>query len=141
MRVLSSCSHLGSTVGHDDEHMGTFAKVLIALVIALPMAAYVAGSLVASSSEQPTRREPVIVRDAPEPDTGTGSPTSDPSRPPDDDPDDDPDDEQDDDDGEQDDDRIRKVTPAPTRVGDDDDDRDDTDDRSGRDDDDGSDDD
>jgi hypothetical protein len=91
--------------------------VLIALVIALPMAAYVAGSLVASSSEQPTRREPVIVRDAPEPDTGTGSPTSDPSRPPDDDPDDDPDDEQDDDDGEQDDDRIRKVTPAPTRVG------------------------
>lgn len=121
--------------------MSTWAKYLIALALALPMGAYVAGSLMASAADDPVNHNPVQIQDAPgrsgqDDQTGTPRPSKEPTRRPDrpsetatdDDSDgsevgtsDDTRDE--DDDGDVDDNGVRVVTPQPIRVdGDDDDD-------------------
>ena len=110
--------------------MPAFWKILIGLAIALPMAAYVAGSFAASAPDDPVQRDPVHisdVREAPEVDGSTGGkkPASPPSRrtP-----------VNGDDDGEDDND-VRVVIPKPTRVdGDDGPEGDDDDSRDGGDD-------
>jgi hypothetical protein len=114
--------------------MAMLWKVLIGLAIALPMAAYVAGSFAASSVDDPVRREPVHisdVRESPAPEKSTkGADPSVPSErrtPVNRDEDDDADDND-----------VRVVTPQPTRVngvdGDDGPERDDDDSRDGGDD-------
>ena len=106
--------------------MSRFAKYLIGLALALPMGAYVAGSLVASASGEPERRDPVIIQDAdpvvPSPDDGTRTPPPPPADSGEDDATRDVEEDVDDN-------GIRVVTPDPTRV----DDRDDDDDQDDRD--------
>lgn len=55
--------------------MKTLWKTLLALALLVPMAAYVAGSLVASAADDPTPRPPIVIKDAERP----ASPTSDPT--------------------------------------------------------------
>lgn len=105
---------------------------VVVLAVTLPMATYVAGSLVGSNAGTPAPRDPVVVRDAPA--SPSPEPTRTPSRPPrggataptpppiEDDGDDD---------------EVRVVTPQPTRVDDDGDDEDDRDEDRGDDGDDG----
>ncbi|KRF06665.1 hypothetical protein ASG88_19330 [Nocardioides sp. Soil777] len=45
--------------------MSSWVKTLVVLALVVPMTAYVAGSLVASSSYEPSDRRPVIIQDAP----------------------------------------------------------------------------
>ena len=90
--------------------MTTFGKVLIGLALALPMAAYVVGSLAGSSAEQPRPRDPVQISDV----TESPTPGKRESTPPDDQGDDDGDRDDTDDDG--DDNGARVVVPQPTRV-------------------------
>jgi hypothetical protein len=93
--------------------MSTLMKSLLALAVALPLGAYVTGTLIASGDEPPPR-EPVIM------DENTSSPTDRPTRrtEPTDRPTRSQDDDADDDDGE-----IDVITPRPGDVDDDDDDR------------------
>jgi hypothetical protein len=49
-------------------------KVLLALVLVLPLGAYVAGSLVASAADEPGPRETIVIRDSPS-GTPSGTPT------------------------------------------------------------------
>ncbi len=44
--------------------MKTLWKALLALALLVPMAAYVAGSLVASAADDPTPRPPIVIKDA-----------------------------------------------------------------------------
>jgi hypothetical protein len=90
--------------------MSTLMKSLLALAVALPLGAYVTGTLVASGDEPPPR-EPVIIQE------NTLTPTDQPTRRTE--PADRPTRSQDDDD----DDEIDVITPRPGNVGDDDDDR------------------
>ena len=46
--------------------MSTVWKVIIALALVLPIGAFVAGSLMSSSADEPTDRDPVILREAPQ---------------------------------------------------------------------------
>ncbi|MGH3361370.1 MAG: hypothetical protein ACRDOM_02835 [Nocardioides sp.] len=110
--------------------MSTLWKVAIALVLALPMTAYVVGSLVASADE-PTRPEPIIVEEeSPDPPDRSGTPGDKQSREPGEQ--DDEDDDRNDDDGP-----PVVVTPKPDDLDDDsDDDGRDVDDADGDDDDD-----
>lgn len=66
--------------------MSTFWKVIVGLAMVLPITAYVAGSLAASSAEQKVDRSPVVIADRssePSPEPGTGEPRDgDPNRPP-----------------------------------------------------------
>jgi hypothetical protein len=55
--------------------MSTVWKVVIGLALTLPIAAYVVGSLVASTTELPAQREPVNIQN------GSPPPTSDPHSP------------------------------------------------------------
>lgn len=104
--------------------MSMFAKYLIGLALALPMGAYVAGSLVSSASGEPERRDPVIIQDA-EPVPPAPSPAVPPPAPAEGAGGDDVDDN-----------GIRVVTPDPARVDDRDDDDDQDDGIGGGDDDD-----
>lgn len=134
--------------------MSTWAKYVIGLALALPMGGYVAGSLMASASEDPGNRDPVRISDQPSPprtddDRGRPKRSEGPAKPPPKEPakappvpDDDADDDDSDDDDDVDDNGVRVVTPQPTRLddGDDDDggggagdDGDDDDDRESRD--------
>jgi hypothetical protein len=45
--------------------MSTVWKVIAALALVLPVGAFVVGSLASSSADEPTRRDPVILREAP----------------------------------------------------------------------------
>ena len=54
--------------------MSTVWKVLIALALVLPIGAFVAGSLVASSADEPPIADPVILREAPQ-ETSSKPPT------------------------------------------------------------------
>ncbi|MDP3894499.1 hypothetical protein [Nocardioides sp.] len=106
--------------------MATVWKVMLGLAVVLPVAAYALGSLVASASNAPVERAPIVIND---PSPRETSPSSDgPDTPGNGSP------------GPQiEDNRVDVVTPPPTRVGDDDDwdDRDeDDDDDDDRDDDD-----
>lgn len=92
--------------------MSRFTRWLLGLALTLPVAAYVAGSLVASSAEPERDRSPVIVRDHEPGHGGVKDPTTPTATPPSDE--DDPDDEDPDD--------VREVDAPPDRVGDDDDD-------------------
>ncbi len=95
--------------------MTTFGRVLIGLALAVPMAAYVVGSLAGSSAEEPRPRDPVQISDV----TESPSPGKRESTPPDDRGDDDGDR----DDTDEDDNGARVVVPQPTRVDGGDDDR------------------
>lgn len=113
--------------------MARFWKVLIGLAIALPMAAYVAGSFVASAPDDPVQRDPVHISDIRETPAAEKSPLgTEPSAPssrrtPVNGHDDDEDDND-----------VRVVIPKPTRVhGDDGPERDYDDSRDGGDSDDG----
>lgn len=119
--------------------MRTWWKVLIGLTVGLPMAAYVTGSLLASSAVSPPRPDPVVIEDATRPSTGA-TPTLRPSplQPATSDDDDGDDDGAGDDDGpaddgapngDGDDNGVEIVIPKPTGVDDDDDGNDDDDDR------------
>lgn len=112
-------------------------KVLLGLALGLPMGAYAVGSIVSSAADDPARRAPIILEDAPSPTQGTvpGAtlrPSPDPTRAGDDDG---PGDDDGGDDGAGDDDEARNrpevVVPS---YADRDDDDDDDDDRSERDD-------
>ncbi|MGD9961292.1 hypothetical protein [Nocardioides sp.] len=91
--------------------MSTLWKPLLGICLALPMAAYVLGSLIDSRPGQPTPRETIVIQDAPPQPPGTADPPNsrgvdEPSG-----------DEGLDDNG------VRVVTPQPAPVGRDDDDR------------------
>lgn len=140
--------------------MSTFVKVMVAMLLTLPLGAYVAGTLAGAGTDMPTRRAPVVL----EVDDTTANRTPSPSprpagtRTPDRRTDDQGDDHGDDHGGRRDrddrdeadddrddrDDDIPVVRPTPLGVDDDDDDRDDRDepgdDRDDRDDDGGDDD-
>lgn len=88
--------------------MATFWKVMLGLALVLPVTAYVAGTLVASSGESPRDLSPVVIEDSP-----SKAPT--PIRRDREEPDDR--------DGTE---RVQVVTPPPARI--DDDDREDDDD-------------
>lgn len=122
--------------------MTPWARYLIGLALALPMGAYVAGSLMASAADDPVNRDPVRIQDVPSESSRDGDgratrPSDEPTRKPprpaeatdddvrdhdrggrgdDDVPDDDTDDNNVDDNG------VRVVTPQPTRLDDGDDD-------------------
>jgi len=51
--------------------MSTLVKILVTLGLVLPMGAFVAGSLAASSADEPAPRETIVIRDSP---TRTASP-------------------------------------------------------------------
>ena len=79
--------------------MRSFWKVLLGLALVLPLGAYVAGSLVASASDDPEPRNPLIIEQSgPPPGTRSPRPTG-PSGSPDDGTDDAEDDGTDDDGG------------------------------------------
>ena len=54
--------------------MSTLVKILVTLGLVLPMGAFVAGSLAASSADEPAPRETIVIRDSP---TRTASPDGD----------------------------------------------------------------
>lgn len=56
--------------------MGTFVKVMAALLLTLPLGAYIAGTLVSSQVDMPAERVPVVVSGSPMPE-----PTTDPAAP------------------------------------------------------------
>ena len=60
--------------------MSTIWKIVIGLVLTLPIAAYVVGSLVASTAELPDQREPVNIQNV-SPSPATDPPTAHPVRP------------------------------------------------------------
>ncbi len=47
--------------------MTGFSKVLLGLALGLPMGAYAVGSIVSSAADDPGRRAPIILEDAPAP--------------------------------------------------------------------------
>lgn len=127
--------------------MSTVWKVIAALLLTLPVGAYVAGTLVASQADVPTERAPIVMRDSSSGSAGPSTPAETnsprPTARPTDKENDGPDGKGDDDDdssgpdgdGDDDaDDDVRVVRPSPDDIEDDDDD-------AGRDDDDGGDDD
>jgi hypothetical protein len=69
MRDLSWSSHRPSINDRDSGGMSSWVKTLVVLALVVPMTAYVAGSLVASSSYEPSDRRPVIIQDAPSQDS------------------------------------------------------------------------
>jgi hypothetical protein len=102
--------------------MSTMWKVLLGLVLALPLAAFVAGAVLASSTDEPAPRETIVIQDAPSrpdddgPRSGPGR-SDDESRPgqhPSGSGDDDSDDSDDSDDDE-----VEVVRPEPDTVDDD----------------------
>ena len=60
MRDLSCSSHGGATLAGEHRRVSMLLKALIALGVALPLAAFVAGSLV-SATDQPSPRERIII--------------------------------------------------------------------------------
>ncbi len=121
--------------------MGTFWKVMAGLLLTLPLAAYITGTLVVSEADMPTERTPIVISEAPSlsPEPGSSARPSDgPSasktkRPAGPDGDDDSgggDDDRpgDDSDGGDDDDGIKIVRPTPNDLDDDWDGGDDSDD-------------
>lgn len=59
-------------MGRESGPVSSWVKTLVVLALVVPMTAYVAGSLVASRSYDPSDRRPVIIQDAP-PASTTGS--------------------------------------------------------------------
>lgn len=123
--------------------MSIIWKALFGLALALPLSAFVAGVLVASSAEQPAPRETIVIRDSGMSDSSQGprdgrshddqpGPEQPTARPDDSE---DPDDtvESPDDDADDTSDTVQVVQPDPETVGDDDtrDTRDVADDNSG----------
>ena len=99
--------------------MSTFLKVALGLLLTLPLGAYITGTLVASQTDMPQERAPVVIDSRPtESPTATPAPPE-PSRSPDD-KGDDRDDDRDDDSGHGGDDDVRVVRPTPRDVDDDD---------------------
>jgi len=91
--------------------VSTFVKVMVALLLTLPLGAYVTGTLVASRVDAPVTRVPVVL--------DSGAPTGTPG-PPDARPSTGPDDNgRGDDDRWDDDDDVRVVRPTPHDVDDD----------------------
>jgi hypothetical protein len=69
--------------------MRTLWKVFLPLALVLPLGAFVAGSLVASATDDPPVRDTIVIRESgATPGTPTPSPSDDPTRDPADDPDD-----------------------------------------------------
>jgi len=111
--------------------VSTFLKVTLALLLTLPLGAYIAGTLVASQTDMPPTRVPVVLEGSPSESvlptpsrTPRPSPSSDPTRNRDD-PGDDDHDSRGDDDGRKDgdgDDEVRVIRPTPRDVDDPDDD-------------------
>ena len=100
--------------------MSTFLKVALALLLTLPLGAYITGTLVASQTDMPQERAPVVIDSRPT-ESPTVTPTSpEPSRSPDDKGGDreDRDDDRDDDSGHGGDDDARVVRPTPRDVDD-----------------------
>jgi len=61
--------------------VGTFAKVMAALLLTLPLGAYIAGTLMSSQVDMPAERTPVVIDGSPVAET-SGSAGTVPSRPP-----------------------------------------------------------
>jgi len=73
--------------------MRTLWKIFVPLALVLPLSAFVAGSLVASASDDPPVRDTIVIRESgATPRTPTATPSDDPTRGHEDDPDDDTDD-------------------------------------------------
>jgi len=96
--------------------VSTFLKVMVALLLTLPLGAYITGTLVASQTDMPPTRVPVVLEGSPSESvlptpsrTPRPSPTSDPTRNRDDRGDDDDDDDDD----------VRVIRPTPREVDDD----------------------
>jgi hypothetical protein len=69
--------------------MRTLWKILVPLALVLPLGAFVAGSLVASASDEPPARDTIVIRESnATPATPTPTPGTDPTTDPDDDGDD-----------------------------------------------------
>ncbi len=101
--------------------MSTFLKVALGLLLTLPLGAYITGTLVASQTDMPQERAPVVIDSRPtESPTATPSPPE-PSRSPDDKGGDRKD--RDDDSGHGGDDDVRVIRPTPRDVDDDREDR------------------
>jgi hypothetical protein len=115
--------------------MSTILKIVIGLVLTLPIAAYVVGSLVASTAELPKQREPVNIQNvSPSQTTGPPSHSGAPGDPRPSGSTATPGDDKAGDDVDVDDNGVQIVNPEPTRV---DDDADGRGDDGGGDDDDG----
>ena len=102
--------------------MRTVWKAFIALALALPLAAYVAGALAASSADEPAPRETIVIQDSPSSVDGKPGSTDQPSPSPSPSGSSTPDDHggDDGDDGDDsDDDEVRVATPEPEDVDDD----------------------
>lgn len=107
--------------------MSRFVKVVLAALLTVPLGAYVAGTLVASQAEMPTRRVPVVLQGTSSSAgvTPAGTPRTSPSSRPTHDPGgrrgnhDDSDDRRDDGERKADDDAVVVVRPTPHDVGDD----------------------
>ena len=56
-------------------------KALLVLALVLPVAAFVVGSLASSAADEPARRDPIVIREAPADPTGSPSPTRAPRTP------------------------------------------------------------
>jgi hypothetical protein len=65
MRRLSSASHVRPTSNTQTPPVSTFLKVAMGLLLALPLGAYIAGTLVASQSGVAPARPPVVVEGSP----------------------------------------------------------------------------
>jgi len=102
MRAFSFASYLGATKRRQTVPMSTFWKALVVVVLALPVGAYLSGTLVNSQAETPGNRDPVIIEDpTEEPSTTlTGRPDDQPARRPRS-PDDGDDDDESEDDGDE----------------------------------------
>ena len=124
--------------------MSTIWKVLLGLALALPLGAFVAGAVVASSADDPAPRETIVIQDAPSksgdddpgPHAGNANDDARPGQQPTGGPGDD-DNDDDSDDGDE----VEVVRPEPDTIDDDDnsgpgggsdDDRDDGDDGDDR---------
>jgi hypothetical protein len=132
MRGFSSGPHVVATLDVQTWGMSTFWKALVVALLALPIGAYVTGTLVGSQADPPDRRAPIVVEDPGPSQSPTPSPTDRPSPSPTDRPssgDDADDRDGDDDDDDDPDDDVEEVEPDIEDL--DDDDGDDDDDRDG----------
>jgi hypothetical protein len=84
--------------------MGSWTKLLVALLVTLPIGGYVAGTLISTTPQDQGPRQPVVLRDATPSPNPSPTPTKAAAPPP----------------AEDAPDEVRVLTPAPTRVGDDD---------------------
>lgn len=83
MRALSWTAYAPHIPSSHTGPVRTFWKVLAVLVLTLPVGAYVAGTLVASQQDAPTRRSPIVLTEVnASPGSGNATPSPSPTAKP-----------------------------------------------------------